>query len=242
MTRRGTTILELVVGFALLTVLIAIAVGCSNLLNRQSRRAFDSLGQAQEVTLLLENIRLELASMVMNPTEDARAHENNSFVISQPNRTSIQFVTERREGGERRRFLVYYEAKDAVAGGGLTLTKTVWEFRNMGSWNNPIEFPAGWPPEWIGPVAEHHVTRFAALRLSDIQWTYLAPDEKEGRVFFRIKLAVISAGGRLVPFTTLVAVPTPDLPTAVSDCPCMFAACYDPATKNCDCCTAGSQP
>ena len=59
---------------------------------------------------------------------DPKDHEGNSFIISKPNGTSIQFVTERREAGARKRFLVYYEAKNfggAKPKEGLSLRKTV---------------------------------------------------------------------------------------------------------------------
>ena len=58
-------------------------------------------------------------------------------------------------------------------------------------------------------------------------------------------LARFRAGGFNLPplaqvdRSTLVAVTTPDLPAQVADCPCLFAACYDPAKRNGDCCTAG---
>jgi hypothetical protein len=68
----------------------------------------------------------------------------------------------------------------------------------------------------------------------------LAPVENEGRVFLRVKLVLRAAeGARLLPFTTMVGVQTPDLPTRISTCPSLFAPCFDAAAPNCWCAAKG---
>lgn len=247
MTRRGLTFVEVLVGAVVMALLATIGLAGFHALGRQSGHATESLARVQEALLLLETIRLELASIVMNPFADPRDHEDNSFVISRPHGTSIQFVTERREGGDRRRHLVYYEATDRHPPGGsargLSLRKVVWRFDLEGTWNDRIRFPPGWPEPWIGPVVATEDRRWERLGIQDLRWQYLVPSEGEGRVYFRIKLVLRGpSSGRLEPYTTLVAVPTPDLPATVSDCPCMFAPCFQPSRPRCDCCNGPSLP
>jgi hypothetical protein len=214
-------------------------------MTRQSTRAFYTLSQTQDALLLIETIRLELASLVLNPFSDANDHEGNSFLISKPNGTSIQFVMEKVEKGKRNRYLVYYEAKNQTgpdATRDLSLRKIVWKFTQDSVWYDKIAFPPGWPSGWIGPVVEVQDGKYKSLSIQDMRWQYLVPAENEGRVFFRLKLVLRAAEGvRLLPFTTLVGVQTPDLPTMVSNCPCLFAPCFN-VTPTCDCCSGGGTP
>jgi hypothetical protein len=245
MSRRGLSMLEVLIGSVILALLIGISMAGFNMLGRQSKHAFESLGQAQEAQLLLETIRLELSSMVMNPFADPKDHEGNSFIISRPNGTSIQFVTEKREGDRRQRYLVYYEARNEgdAAPPGLTLTKTVWKFTHDGTWGDKIRFPPGWPTDWIGPQVEKQKTKWQGLNIQDMRWQYLVPDENEGRVFFRMKMVLKAREGtRLMPITTLVAVSTPDLPASISDCPCLFDARFDPNAPDCNVCITAPPP
>jgi hypothetical protein len=246
MKRAGFTLAECSISTSILAIVIVSILGVVRLLDRQSRSAFESLGQTQDALLLLESIRLELGSLVMNPTGDAQKHRGNSFVISTPHQSSIQLVTERRTGSERKRFLVYYEATRVAGGSSASpafgLRRTVWAFNNLGAWNEQITFPPGWPASWIGPKVEQDDRRWRGLGIQEIRWDYLVPAENEGKVFFRVKLVLKSASsGRLMPFTTLVAVRTPDLPAAVSDCPCLFASCFDPNKPDCGCCIGGTR-
>ena len=244
-SRRAFTMVEVLIGSLILLLLMGISIAGFNMLGKQSKHAFESLSQSQEAQLLLENVRLELTSMVMNPFADPKDHEGNSFVISKPNGTSIQFVTEKREGDLRKRYLVYYEAKNGgpKAPPGLSLSKTVWEFKHEGTWGNPIQFPPGWPADWIGKQVEHHEDKWKGLNIQDMRWQYLVPDENEGRVFFRMKLVLKAReGARLMPITTLVAVSTPDLPASISDCPCLFHPRFDPATRDCHVCITAPPP
>ena len=235
--RRGLSILEVLIASVILSVLITMATVGFNMLGKQSSHAFESLSQTQDALLLLETIRLELASLVMNPFAEPKDHEGNSFLISQPYGTSIQFVTERREGGARKRFLVYYEAKNfdgAKPKEGLRLRKTVWEFKKDGSWSESVK--TGWPAEWVGKKVEEQEARYKDLNVMDLRWIYLVPDENEGRVFFRVKLTMKGQGNRMIPLTTLVGAHTPDLPATISDCPCLFAPGFDPVKRDCTFC------
>lgn len=231
-SRRGLSVVEVLIGTVILSLLVGFAMAGFNMLGKQSTHAFESLSQTQDALILLESIRLELASLVMNPFADAKDHEGNSFMISRPNGTSIQFVTEKREGGVRKRFLVYYEAKNDTgpkAKPGLLLKKKIWEFKKDGAWSDSVR--TGWPADWVGAEVESQEARWKNLNIQDMRWQYLVPDENEGKVFFRVKLTLQAReGNRLLPLTTLVAVATPDLAASVSDCPCLFAAGYD-ATK-----------
>ena len=243
--KRGFTMLEVAIGAAIMLVIVGVLGAGLSLMNRQSRRAFDALSQMQDALLLMETIRMELSAIVMNPQADQRNHRGNSFLISVPNGTSIQFVTERREGGSRQRYLVYYEAKTTPGpkpASALTLTKKVWKFTRQSGWTDMIQFPPGWPTEWIGPEVETNTARYQNLGVQDMRWHYLVPATDEGRVFFRIKLVLKSEGGRMLPFSTLVTVPTPDHAQDASECPCLNAPCYDPKLANCDCCNAGGGP
>lgn len=243
MEKQGVTLLELLIAFGLFGLVSGAVFGSVDLLGRQSRQAFQAAAQTRAALMLIEQLRVELSSMVLNPFQDARYHEGNSFLISSPFGTSIQFVMEKRAGSKRERFLVYYEARDAdpeVPGDGLVLRKRVWEFRPMSAWEDEIAFPAGWPVDWIGACVTDDTTSFRDLDLQDIRWEYLVPEENEGRVFFRTKLVLRSAqGASLLPFTTLVGVQTPDPPAQVSDCPCLLSPAYDPAAPDCGACMDG---
>ena len=241
MKRRAYSVLEVLIATVILGLVLGVAVSGFNMLNHRTRRAFDSLGRTQSALLLLETMRMELSSMVMNPVPAAKDHEGNSFIISKPNRTSIQFVTEKREPAGPARYLVYYEARSTPGPSptsALTLRKMVWKFTRAGSWLNPIVFPPGWPADWLGPQVE--VRDYSDLGLEDMRWQYLVPKDGEGRVFLRIKLVLkADAGGRLLPFTSLVSIPTPQTPAEASECPCVNAPCFDPAAPSCDCCEVG---
>ena len=105
------------VSAAIMSSLMGVIFTGTHMLTKQSKSIYDELGQTQEALHLIENIRLELASLVLNPFANAADHLGNSFLISKPNGTSIQFVTEKREGDKRQRYLVSYEATTAAAGG-----------------------------------------------------------------------------------------------------------------------------
>lgn len=216
--RRGLTLVEVLVGTGMLVTLTAVLVAGSSALGRQSKAAFSAASQVQDALLLLETMRADMAGIVMNPLPDAEAHEGNSILVSQPNRTSIQFVTDRMEGDRTARSLVYYEATEAGAGRGparLSLRRTVWRFERTEPWTRPIAFPPGWPADWIGPVAAHDEARFRDLDLVQLRWDYLIPSEQEGRAFLRVKM-VVRAGSRLLPFSTLVPLRLPEAGTAIS--------------------------
>lgn len=242
--RRGLSIVEILIGSVIMALLVGFAMAGFNMLGKQSTHAFESLTQTQDALLLLESIRLELGSLVMNPFNEPKDHEGNSFLISRPYGTSIQFVTERREAGQRRRFLVYYEARNDKATtpdpgapkprDGLTLRKKVWEFKKGGNWSDSVA--GGWPKDWIGKQVEDVQTKWKSLNVLDMRWLYLVPDENEGKVFFRVKLTLQGQGNRLIPLTTLVGVATPDLPSTISDCPCLFAPGFDAARRDCTFC------
>jgi prepilin-type N-terminal cleavage/methylation domain-containing protein len=242
MRRRGFTLLEVLIAAVVFGLVLGAVLFGYDALTRQSQRAAVALDQMQEALLLLENVRMELSSLVMNPLASDKDHLGNSFVISKPYGSSIQFVVERAEGAARRRYLVYYEARNAKPGdpvGRLVLKKYVWKFANMQQWTQKITFPAGWPKEWIGELVEEQEARLGALDLYDMRWQYQVPDEGEGRVFLRLKLILKTAGAQLLPMTTLVSIPTPDRPTTISGCPGFFAPCYDPVKRNCFCSGGG---
>lgn len=238
--KRGISVVEVMIGTVILALLVGMSMAGFNMLGKQSSHAFESLTQTQDALLLLETIRLELGSLVMNPFNEAKDHEGNSFLISKPYGTSIQFVTERREAGQRKRYLVYYEAKNDQdpksdkPREGLTLRKKVWEFKKDGQWNESVA--TGWPQDWVGKQVEDVQTKWKTLNLLDMRWMYLVPDENEGKVFFRVKLTMQGVGKRLVPLSTLVGVATPDLPATISDCPCLFAPGFDAAKRDCTFC------
>lgn len=239
--RRAITIIEVLIGSVLFVVLIGMVMLAMNTLGKQSSHAFEGITQTQDALMLLESIRLELSSMVMNPFHDPKEHEGNSFLISRPYGTSIQFVTERRDKGKRERFLVYYEAKNDTGETpreGLILSKKVWEFKKPGTWSEAVQ--AGWPKDWVGKQVESVEARYRNLNVLDLRWFYLVPDENEGKVFFRVKLTLRGQGSRLVPLTTLVGVATPDLPATISDCPCLFAPGFDAAKRDCNFCVIQS--
>lgn len=245
--RAGVTILELLIAVVLLALVMGATTGGFQAMSLQSYHAADTLATTRKALALMEEIRLELASLVMNPFADGRLHHRNSFVISRPHATSIQFVTERQDAvGGRKRYLVYYEAVNppgATGPGPLVLQKTTWEFLPRGTWSDRLPVGGSWPAEWIGPLVEREQRRFQDLAVHDLRWQFMAPEEGEGRVYFRVKLVLATRGGkRLLPFTTLVSVPTPDLPTELSGCPCLFAPCWSDEVRDCSCCVAGTNP
>jgi prepilin-type N-terminal cleavage/methylation domain-containing protein len=241
--RGGFTIPEVLLGLSILALLSSVSLSGFNILNRQSRSAFDSLGQLQEAELLLENIRLELSSIVLNPFADAREHEGNSILISKPNGTSIQFVIEKQERGGRQRYLVYYEGGNMPGGGpGTRLRKKVWKFERSAPWLDPIQFPPGWPANWIGALVEDQDEKYRNLNLVDIKWRYLVPGENEGRVFVRLNILLKPHdGAALIPLSTLVGITTPDPPATISDCPCLFHPDFDPTKRDCTFCIGGTR-
>lgn len=242
---QGVTVLELVLALGLFGLVAGAVFGSVDLMGRQSRQAFHATAQTRAALMLLEQLRVELSSMVLNPFQDARYHEGNSFIISRPYGTSIQFVMEKRNGPERERFLVYYEARDMDPedpGNGLVLRKRVWEFHPRTPWVEAIDPRTSWPADWIGACVTDDTSSFQDLDLQDIRWQYLVPEENEGRVFFRVKLVLRSAQGRtFLPFSTLVGLQTPDPPSQVSDCPCLLSPMYDPADPDCGACLEGSE-
>lgn len=236
--RRGFTLLEVLVAAGIFALALGAVITGYDALSRQNQHATVALNQMQEALLLVENVRMELSSMVMNPLNTDADHLGNTFIISKPYGSSIQFVTERAEGTSRSRYLMYYEARNSKPGdpgGRLVLRKQVWKFLNMQPWTEKITFPRGWPAAWIGPLVEEHEARFRDLDLHDMRWQYQVPDENEGRVFLRMKMILKSGKEKLLPMTTLVSIPTPDRPTTISGCPGFFAACYDMAKRNCFC-------
>jgi len=241
----GLTVVEILIGLVILVLVISMIVSMVSTMTRQSTRAFHTLSQTQDALMLIETIRLELGSLVLNPFADARDHDGNAFLLSKPNGTSIQFVMERLEKTKRNRYLVYYEAKNRTgpdAGQGLSLRKIVWKFNQDSVWYDKIAYPPGWPSGWIGPVVETQEGKYKSLSIQDMRWQYLTPEENEGRVFFRLKLVLKAAEGmRLLPFTTLIGVQTPDLPTTVSNCPCLFDPCFSKMPRNCACCSGGGK-
>jgi len=238
--RRGVTLIEMLVGASILVTMLFVLYGGLHTMERQAHCSSNSLAQVQEGLLLMEAIRIELASLVLNPFSNAADHEGNSFVISKPNGTSIQFVMERLRDGERQRFLVCYESVTPPKGTpGLLLHKRVYVFRQNTPWQDPVDLTTGWRQDWIGPLVEDESSRFRNLAIQDLRWRCLVPQENEGKVYFRVKLVLRTLDpGRMLPFSTLVSVATPDLPTRVSDCPCLFAPCFDPTRPDCHCCSA----
>lgn len=247
MRHHGVSLVELVVVAAILAVLMGGVYMATTQLNRQSSHASVGLTQVQEALLFLESVRMELSSIVMNPMADGSDHRGNSFTISEPNGSSIQFVTERFEGGFRKRHLIYYQARPKNgrdSANGILMTKKVWSFDQLTAWEQEITYPPGWPAAWIGPLEESAPDRWRDLGLLDVRWQYLVPEEPEGRVFFRVKLVLgVPGKGRTVPLSTLIAVQTPDLPRDITACPSYFSGCFDPARPDCYCApTAGPSP
>jgi len=235
---RGISVLELLIAAAILSLVIGVVINVVHTMTRQSSYAFNALSQIQDAMLLLETVRLELSSMVLNPFNDGSLHEGNSFLISKPLGNSIQFVTERREGAERQRYLVWYDAsKSSTTPGCKLLRKVVYRFNLKGSWETRLSSTGPpWPEGSVGTVVE--TQEFASLPVNWIRWQYLVPEESEGKVFFRLKFILQAIEGkRLAPFTTLVGVHTPDIPTTISGCPCMFRSCF--TEKGCYCCSEG---
>ena len=139
-----------------------------------------------------------------------------------------------------------YEARQVTSSAGtknLVLRRIVWNFNQQSPWYARAEYPSNpWLSDWIGSVVETEEAKFRGLHIQDLRWRYVAPLENEGRVFFRVKMVLKSVdGGRFLPFTTLVGVTTPDLPTRIASCPCLFASCFKPAAPACGCCLNGGQ-
>jgi hypothetical protein len=254
MRRRALTILELLIAFSLFFVIFGVAVSALRVLGRQAGSATETLNQTQAALLLLERIRLEISSIVLNPVALPILHQDHSFVITRPNGTSIDFVTElRKKDGSRERRLIRYQAatkKKDKPEEGLALSKTVWQFNYPGEWHDEIKFPPGWKT-FAGPKIESECVSAEQFRslgtIVDMQWIFcyphleqggkILPLEPEGRVFFRVKLALRASGStRILPFTTLVGVSEPDLSQGYSTCPCLFQPCFNPAKPDCGCC------
>ena len=241
MKRRGISLPEVLLAAALIAVVGGALFSGLGTLTRQSSRAGERLWQTQEALLLMETIHRELSGLVLNALPDPRRHEGNAFLISQPNRTSIQFVTlvHGPSGPERR--LVYYEARSAPPGtkSALALRKQVWNFTHAGDWTQAITFPPGWPAGWVGQSVETEEGRWKRLGVEDMRWQALLPQSGEPELFIRVKLVLRdSEGGGLLPFTTLVGVPLPEPTAEVSDCPCLNLPCFDPKKPDCSCCQA----
>lgn len=229
--KRGVTMVETVVALAAAASLLGVLFACHHMLERQTRIAGEGLDQAQAATRLMERIRLELSGMVMNPLPHPADHRGNSLLVSEHG-NAIQFVTERREGAKVARVLVSYEARAGEKA--LKLTKRVWEFTREQEWTERLS--NGWPAGWTGRLLETREAEFAALSIQDVVFQYLVPEDDGNQVYVRVKLVLRSAGGRLLPLTTLVGVPSPRAVAAASTCPCVNAPCYDPAKPDCACC------
>jgi len=239
MKRRAASLVEILVASGLVAVIAGALFAGFGTFTRQSSRASERLWQTQEALLLLDGLHRELSGMVMNPVADPRLHQGNSFLISQPNGTSIQFVTEiaGTRGPERR--LIYYEARTAPPGsrGALALKKEAWIFRHHAPWTQVITFPPGWPSDWLGPAFPNEEARWRRLGIEDMRYEALLPQSGQPELFIRVKLTLRDAeGGGLLPFTTLVGIPLPPPATDVSACPCLNAPCFDPAHPDCGCC------
>ena len=243
MNRRGFSLIEVAIATTVFAVVVFVAVQGVSLLGRQSKTAYETLAQAQDVELLMETIRQELTAMVMNPLPAGQHHEGNSFLRSEPNHTGIQFVATRQTPTGMKRCLVSYLASNvpgAPATAPLKLRKDVFEFTNEGPWTDRIQASTGWPAAWIGARLESEESRFNKLNVMDIRWNFRDPPVGEGRVFFRVDLVVLGREGkRLLPFTTLVSVSTSGDPSSFAACPCLFQPCFNPADPNC--CLRGGQ-
>src|SRR5688572_731808 len=92
--RRGYTILEVLVSSVVLGLMLGVVTFGVLHLSRSSKRTSETLSQIQEALLLLERMRIELAGVVMNPLAGGVGHRDNSFLISEPYGTSIEYVYE----------------------------------------------------------------------------------------------------------------------------------------------------
>ena len=247
MKRSAFSLVEVMIALAILTILLTLAVRGLGYLGKSSKVAFDELSQTQDVLLFLEDVRMELEAMVMNPLPPDQLHEGNSYIRSQPNHTSIQFVTERQDATGRQRYLVYYEAArpaGTAPDGPLTLKKSTWKFTGppgRGTW---IEHFPTFPPDWIGPLVKTEEQKFKELNVLDLRFTDHWSFMPEGWIYFRVNFIVGTPNGeRQMPYTTLVGVPTPAHPWDLAGCPCLFAPDYNPADpKSCEKCMAGRIP
>jgi len=244
LTRRGTTLVEVVMTASLLVTLSGALLGGLLVLGRQTRHAVAALDQLDEVNRLQERIRRDLGDLVVNPFAFPQLHANNSFVISTPSFTSIQLVTQRPGPAHAERQLVSWNAVPAPGGEHLLhLTRTAWQFRQPGVWSSPVRFPPGWPQAWVGDPIGPVEDRWSRLRLRDIRWEYLPPSRPEGRTFFRVRLVVLPEGaGAPDVFTLMMGLYTPDPASKVAGCPCAFARCFDPRFPDCDCCNHPGAP
>ena len=235
---RGFTVLETLIGGAVLASLAAVAIQGLGGMSRQSDRAGAILHQTQEALTLLETLRLELSSMVMNPLPEPANHRGNSLEITDDGRR-LQFVAEHRQRGRVERFLVAWGAEGPD--GLRTLARHANAFLFRANWYTPAGRGGSWPQAWVGPTIPEMSKRFDAVPLADVRFDYLVPRELESRVYLRVKLVVRAAGGRLVPMSTLVSLPTPDPRDDVSECPCLFSPGFDPAHPDCEACLGGDQ-
>lgn len=226
------TILEVLVGAVLGLMFLGVLHGGQRLLDRQSRQASDGVDQTHAALLLLETIRMDLEALVLNPVSHPDDHAGQSFLLSHPDGTSIQFVSERRLDGKPRRHLVHYAVTSAEEG--LRLSRRAWAFQREEAWDERIE-GSGFPAGWIGAPEESQESEWKDLGIQDLRWFFLAPEEDSGQVYFRVKLVVRSPRGRSLPFTMLVAVPSPAPAGQISACPSVNAPCFDPAEPDCFC-------
>lgn len=240
MMRRGFTLLEVSIGAALLAVVGGVLMQGFRMMTLQSERASGMLGQTQVALTLLETLRLELGSTVMNPVADADDHEGNSFAISSPNASSIQFVTDRQTAAGRQRLLVAYEAR-RNAKGLLALRKRTWRFLHPDAWMDQPLAGGSFPDGWVGPLIEDEEKKFRDLSIEDLSWQAEVPSEAEARVFVRVKLVLRAGRERLVPLSTLIALPTPDHTADASECPCLMAPGFNPASPDCEFCLTGGR-
>jgi len=231
--RRGVSLVDVLVAASLMGLLLGVSMGLLRLVEGSSRRIADRVQHLQQSLVMMEDIRCELASLHLNPLVDPRLHEGNSFRISRPNGTSIQFVNRQDHDGKTVRRLVSYQvAAKGVDDPGMVMTKSVWEFHREGAWNHRLPEDE-WPESWVGRRVEHRQEAYG-LRFIDFNWDYLVPVDDEGQVFFRVR-AVIDTGRAPFPLTWLVPLAIPPLMTEVSDCPCYFADCFE-RTRDPHCC------
>lgn len=225
MNRRGFTLVEAGIATVILAVVLGVAVHGLHVAGRQSRFAMDALAQTQDVEIFMETVRQELTAMVMNPLPAGQLHEGNTFMRSEPNHTGIQFVMARTSGAGLKRFLVSYVASNAPGarpGTPLVLRRDVFEFNRTVPWTDRISPQLGWRPEWLGAHLESD-THWSRLDVMDLRWTHRAPPWGESREFFRVDLVVLARDGkRLLPYSTLVGVPTAGDPESYAACPDLF--------------------
>lgn len=116
MTRRGTTLVELLVAFAIATMLLGAATGVLNLLQRMAG-AGDLSGAMQQAGLALAVVERDLREAVTRP-----AARSEPVVVS---RDSVQLIRgELAQGGVFAGRLVVYEKERGPGGAGWRLRRS----------------------------------------------------------------------------------------------------------------------